>query len=70
MIALQGTIEGHEQSYTLDHNHTFEKHRPTLVCGNTAAMLGESGISWLSRHFEVMKAFSALMYGYSLAATL
>lgn len=27
--------------------------KPTLVSGNTAAMLGEGGKSWLSSHFEV-----------------
>lgn len=24
------------------------------VCGNTAAMVGEKGISWLSPHFQVI----------------
>ena len=32
----------------------LEKGRPMLVCGNTAAMLGEDGISWLSQHFDVI----------------
>lgn len=49
----KGTIEGSEGSYILDNGHTFETGRPTHVCGNTAAMLGEGGHSWLSRHFEV-----------------
>ena len=50
---LQGTIEGHEHSYTLDEGHTFEVNRPILVCGNIAAMLGEGGISHLGKHFQV-----------------
>lgn len=50
---LQGTIEGHEHSYTLDEGHTFEANRSVPVCGNTAAMLGEGGISHLGKHFQV-----------------
>ncbi|BDA48057.1 Arsenite methyltransferase [Coccomyxa sp. Obi] len=50
----KGTIEGHENSYTLDESHTFEKGRPVLVCGNTAAMLGEDGISHLAAHFQIL----------------
>ena len=49
----KGTIEGSEGSYGLDAGHVFEAGRPTPVCGNTAAMLGEGGHSWLSRHFDV-----------------
>lgn len=51
-VLLKGTIEGHEHSYSLDENHAFEKGRPVLVCGNTAAMLGEGGISHLAPHFQ------------------
>ena len=51
-VLLQGTIEGHEHSYTLDESHTFEKGRPVLVCGNTAAMLGDGGVSHLAAHFQ------------------
>ena len=50
---LQGTIAGHEHSYTLDEGHTFEVNRPVPVCGNIAAMLGEGGISHLGKHFQV-----------------
>jgi hypothetical protein len=50
---MQGTIKGYEHEYTLDQSHTFEAGRPALVCGNTAAMLGEGSISWLSPHFTV-----------------
>lgn len=57
---LQGTIEGHEHSYTLDDKHTLEKGRPMLVCGNTAAMLGEGGVSHLARHFQARKLHQCL----------
>lgn len=33
--------------------HRFEKGKPALVCGNTAAMLGEQGMCWLGKHFDV-----------------
>lgn len=49
----KGTIEGHAHSYQLDRAHTFEKGKPSLVCGNTAGMLGEDGLSWLASHFKV-----------------
>lgn len=49
----KGTVEGSEGAYVLDAGHVFEAGRPTPVCGNTAAMLGEGGHSWLSRHFDV-----------------
>lgn len=53
-VALyKGTIEGHEHAYRLDDHHCFVTGKPMLVCGNTAAMVGEDGISWLSPHFEV-----------------
>ena len=37
----------------LDDRLTFEKGRPVLVSGNTAAMLGEGGVSHMSKHFTV-----------------
>ena len=49
---MQGTIKGHEDEYRLDENHAFEAGRPYLACGNTAAMLGETQMSWLSTHFQ------------------
>ena len=61
-VLLQGTIRGHEQEYALDEGHTFERGRPALVCGNTAAMLGEKGVSWLSQHFQVRPVGVLLMY--------
>jgi len=53
VATYKGTIPGSEGAYTLDAGHTFEAGRPALVCGNTAAMLGEGGVSWLAKHFEV-----------------
>ena len=50
---LQGTIKGHEHVYQLDQDLAFERGKPAVVCGNTAAMLGERGLSWLAFHFEV-----------------
>eukprot|EP01026_Neomeris_dumetosa_P019877 TRINITY_DN1801_c0_g1_i2.p1 TRINITY_DN1801_c0_g1~~TRINITY_DN1801_c0_g1_i2.p1 ORF type:complete len:415 (-),score=47.41 TRINITY_DN1801_c0_g1_i2:372-1616(-) len=50
----KGTIKGHKHSYTLDDHHHFITNKPMLVCGNTAAMVGEGGVSWLSPHFEVI----------------
>lgn len=50
----QGTIPGSETRFTLDKDHVFEVGKPYTVCGNTAAMCGEGGVSWLSKHFEVM----------------
>ena len=62
---MQGTIEGHEQAYVLDDSHSFEKSRPALVCGNVAAMLGEGGVSHMSKHFTVR-----LLLGVSAFPTL
>ena len=52
-VVYRGSIPGSETAYTLDAGHTFEVGRPTPVCGNTAAMCGEGGVSWLAKHFEV-----------------
>ena len=53
VCCLQGTIKGHEHSYQLDDHHTFVTGKPMLVCGNTAAMVGEKGHSWLAKNFQV-----------------
>eukprot|EP01064_Diplonema_japonicum_P013835 TRINITY_DN2137_c2_g6_i1.p1 TRINITY_DN2137_c2_g6~~TRINITY_DN2137_c2_g6_i1.p1 ORF type:complete len:507 (+),score=144.54 TRINITY_DN2137_c2_g6_i1:59-1579(+) len=50
----KGTIPGSPHTYVLDDHHVLEKNKPFLVCGNTAAMLGEDGVSWLSPHFEIV----------------
>eukprot|EP00041_Stephanoeca_diplocostata_P032412 m.1037392 g.1037392 ORF g.1037392 m.1037392 type:complete len:427 (+) comp24143_c0_seq9:2498-3778(+) len=47
----KGTITGHQHNYALDDHHVFETGRPMLVCGNTAAMVGDS---WLRPHFNVV----------------
>jgi len=46
----KGTIPGAAHQFTLDDHHVFEKGRPMLVCGNTAAMVGETRYA---AHFEV-----------------
>lgn len=50
----KGTIPGMPSSYRLDDHHLFETNKLSLVCGNTAAMLGEDGKSWLAKHFEII----------------
>lgn len=52
--AYKGTIPGHKHSFQLDKDHSFETCRSVPVCGNTAAMIGENGVSWLSKHFEII----------------
>lgn len=46
-----GTIPGEPHSYALDDHHVFETNRPMLVCGNSAAMVGDT---WLGKHFKVV----------------
>jgi len=50
----KGTIPGSESAYEFDAEHRFVTGKPALVCGNTAAMIGEGGHSWLSKHFQVI----------------
>ena len=54
VAVYRGTIPGHEWAYELDDHHRFVKGKPMLVCGNTAAMVGEQRMSWLAEHFEIM----------------
>ena len=54
LVLYKGTVPGSEGEYVLDAEHSFEVGKPTRVCGNTAAMVGEGGQSWLARHFEVV----------------
>jgi hypothetical protein len=51
VATYKGSIPGHKHSYELDDHHKFVAHKPMLVCGNTAAMVGDS---WLGKHFEVV----------------
>jgi ubiquinone/menaquinone biosynthesis C-methylase UbiE len=46
-----GTIPDHSWSFTLDDHHTFYTNKPMLVCGNTAAMVGETRFA---KHFKVI----------------
>jgi len=50
VAVYKGTIPGHRHAYQLDDHHRFETGRPMLVCGNSAAMVGDS---WLGKHFAV-----------------
>ena len=54
IATYKGTIPGHTHSYALDDHHVFETGKPMLVCGNTAGMCGEKGMSWLAKHFDVV----------------
>lgn len=46
----RGDIPHHPHRFALDDHHVFERDRPMLVCGNTAAMLSETRYA---PHFEV-----------------
>lgn len=46
-------MKGCEKTFELDASHTFPVGKPVPVSGNTAAMVGEGGISWLSSRFKV-----------------
>ncbi|KAJ2153417.1 hypothetical protein J3F82_001979 [Coemansia sp. RSA 637] len=50
VAVYRGTIDGQRARVRFDNQWAFEAHRPVLVDGNTAVILGES---WLRRHFEV-----------------
>ena len=56
---------GMPSSYRLDDHHLFETNKLALVCGNTAAMLGEDAKSWLARHFEIIGLLSISHVSYS-----
>lgn len=46
-----GTIPDHPHQFPLDDHHTFIAGKPMLVCGNTAAMVGETRFA---KHFRVL----------------
>lgn len=46
-----GTIPGSPKSFVLDDHHEFERNRPMLVCGNSAAMVQETRYG---KHFRVI----------------
>ena len=45
-----GTIPDHPFNFVLDDHHTFFTGKPMLVCGNTAAMVGETRFG---KHFRI-----------------
>ena len=51
VATYRGGIEGMEHAFVLDDHHTFERDRPVLVCGNSAAMVQETRFG---RYFEVL----------------
>jgi len=53
VAVYKGTIPQCEAEYQLDARHVFVTNQPKLICGNTAAILGEGGVSWLLPHFHV-----------------
>ena len=50
-LKYKGTITGSKHSYVLDDHHVFQTGKWYEVCGNTAAMAGES---WMGKHFEII----------------
>eukprot|EP00043_Microstomoeca_roanoka_P020861 m.254293 g.254293 ORF g.254293 m.254293 type:complete len:361 (-) comp17902_c0_seq1:277-1359(-) len=46
-----GTIPDQEARFVLDASHTFEAHRPMLICGNTQQMLTETRFR---PHFQII----------------
>ena len=51
VATYRGTIPGHPHRFVLDDHHTFFTGKPMLVCGNTAAMVGETRFG---AHFTVV----------------
>ncbi|MEO6154553.1 MAG: methyltransferase domain-containing protein, partial [Thermomonas sp.] len=50
IATYRGSIAHHPHRFMLDDHHLFERDRPMLVCGNTAAMLADTRYA---AHFEV-----------------
>jgi len=50
IATYRGSIAHHPHRFMLDDHHMFERDRPMLVCGNTAAMLADTRYA---AHFEV-----------------
>jgi SAM-dependent methyltransferase len=51
VATYQGTIPNHPNQFPFDDHHTFITGKPMLVCGNTAAMVGETRFS---KHFRLL----------------
>ena len=50
LATYRGSIAHHPHRFMLDDHHVFERDRPMLVCGNTAAMLADTRYG---AHFDV-----------------
>ena len=55
LATYRGSIAHHPHRFMLDDHHMFERDRPMLVCGNTAAMLADTRYG---AHFEVTPRLS------------
>ena len=51
VVIYLGSVPEHPQAFPLDDHHQFQALKPTLVCGNTAAMVSEMRFA---RHFHVI----------------
>lgn len=51
LATYRGNLPESPHRFVLDRDHDFEAHRPRAVCGNTAAMLGETRYQ---RYFDVI----------------
>ena len=72
-----GTIPGQPHQFVLDDHHTFETGRPMLVCGNTAAMVGETRyapyfnvLGDTSQHFGLFDCGAAPALGPTLGEAI
>lgn len=51
IATYRGSIAGQPHAFVLDDHHRFETGRPLRICGNTAAMLGQSRYA---AHFDLL----------------
>jgi len=54
LAQYKGNVKGCEKTFELDASHAFPVGKPVPVSGNTAAMVGEGGVSWLSSRFKII----------------
>jgi SAM-dependent methyltransferase len=50
VATYRGTLQGHPHAFEFDDHHRFVTSKPMLVCGNTAAMVGDTRYG---RHFDI-----------------
>lgn len=66
VATYRGTIAESPHSFLLDDHHLFKTGQPMLVCGNTAAMVGETRYA---RHFKVLGDKSTHFGAFDCAPT-